>query len=125
MTLTYYEQLGGENKLRPVINDFVDRVFDDIMIGFFFRKAKKERIKLFEYQLAAELLGGPVVYEGRPLHEAHAQHRIMGGQFARRTQILRETLKDHQIPENVQAIWLEHTQRLRPHITGDKDHECR
>ena len=39
------DQLGGELKLRQIIDTFIDRVFADRMIGFFFRKADKERIK--------------------------------------------------------------------------------
>ena len=37
--MTPFEQLGGEVKLRAVIDTFIDRVFADRMIGFFFRNA--------------------------------------------------------------------------------------
>jgi hypothetical protein len=35
----------------------VDRTFDDMMIGFFFARASRERVKEFEYQHAAAFLG--------------------------------------------------------------------
>jgi hemoglobin len=76
---TFYDQLGGEAALRAIIDDFVERVFADTMIGFFFRDVPIKRIKELEFQHAAELLGGPVPYKGRPLREAHAKHPIMGG----------------------------------------------
>ena len=57
-----FEQLGGELKLRRVIDTFIDRVFADRMIGFFFRTADKERIKEMEYQLAANFLGANIEY---------------------------------------------------------------
>ena len=63
-TKAAFERLGGEPALRAIIDDFVDRVFDDIMIGFFFRNADRRRIKELEYQHAAEHLGGPVRYRG-------------------------------------------------------------
>ena len=47
-----YEEIG-EERLRAVIDEFVDRMFDDLMIGFFFRKASKARIKEMELQHAA------------------------------------------------------------------------
>ncbi|MGZ8521739.1 MAG: globin domain-containing protein, partial [Candidatus Binatia bacterium] len=84
--MTPFEQLGGEVKLRAVIDTFVDRVFADRMIGFFFRNADKARIKEMEYQLAAGFFGAPVEYHGRPLDQVHAKHPIMGGHFARRRQ---------------------------------------
>ena len=89
---TMFERIGGEPALRAIIDEFVDKIVDDIMIGFFFRGIDRQRLKLLEYQHAAEHLGGPVQYEGRPLRQAHAKHRIMGGQFARRKELLRKTL---------------------------------
>jgi hemoglobin len=119
-----FEQLGGEQKLRAVIESFIDRVFDDRMIGFFFRRSSKERIKKMEYQLAANFLGAPVEYEGRRLDEVHAKHPIMGGHFARRRQILKETLDLHQVPELVKEAWLTHTDELRPLITVEQGSAC-
>src|SRR4029453_13043812 len=92
---TLYDQLGGEAKLRQIIDTFIDRVFEDRMIGFFFRNADRKRIKEMELQLTARFLGADVEYQGRPLDEVHAKHPIMGGQFARRLQILSETLEDY------------------------------
>ena len=80
------------------LNDAVARVFADRMIGFFFRNADRVRIKELEYQLAAEFLGAEIKYSGRPLAKVHAKHPIMGGQFARRRQIFKETLEQAGIP---------------------------
>jgi hypothetical protein len=48
----------------------------------------------------------------------------MGGHFARRKQILKETLESHAVPEAIRAAWLEHTETLRPLITGQAGSEC-
>ncbi|MDP7035001.1 MAG: group 1 truncated hemoglobin [Planctomycetota bacterium] len=118
------EQLGGTRVLEKIIHDFVGRVFDDIMIGYLFRKVDRSRLERLESQLAAQFLGAPVNYQGRPLDKAHASHRIMGGQFARRKQILSETLQHHQVPETIQKAWLEHTESLRSQITADSGGNC-
>jgi truncated hemoglobin YjbI len=119
-----FEQLGGEPGLRAIVDDFVDRVVDDIMIGFMFRAVNRRRLKELEYQHAAEHLGGAVHYTGRPLRQAHAQHRIMGGQFARRRELLRKTLVDHNAPQAVIDAWLAHTDSLRSLVTTDSEGEC-
>lgn len=119
-----YERLGGEGRLRAIIDAFVDRVVGDVMIGFFFRSVNLERLKQFEYEFAASHLGGPSAYGGRPLARAHARHPILGGHFNRRLKILQNTLEDFGVPEDVIREWLEHNERLRPIITRDMGAEC-
>jgi hemoglobin len=110
--------------LRSIIGRFVDRLFSDPMIGFFFRKANRERVKEKEYELAAQHLGAPVEYTGRPIREVHVVHPIMGGQFARRLEILRQTLVEAGAPEGVIAHWIRHTESLRSLVTRDATGEC-
>jgi hemoglobin len=119
-----FSQLGGERKLREIIDLFMDRVFADRMIGFFFRDVDRGRLKEMEYQLAASFLGADIEYQGRPLDKAHARHPIMGGHFARRRQILKETLDFCNVPEAIKNAWLEHTDSLRALITPDSTSEC-
>lgn len=119
-----FDHLGGELTLRQIIDTFIDRVFADQMIGFFFRNADKRRLKEMEYQLAAGFLGAGIQYQGRPLDKAHAKHAIMGGHFARRRQILKETLEFYEVAGTIKEAWLRHTDDLRPLITGQSVDEC-
>ena len=124
MATTLFEDLGGEPALRQIVDRFVDRIFDDVMIGFFFRNARRERIKQMEYEFAAQHLGAPIEYTGRPIAEAHRAHPIMGGQFARRFTILKQTLEEAGVPEHVKQHWLAHTEALRPQVTADEAGQC-
>ena len=118
-----FAELGADG-LRAIIDDFVDRIFDDYMIGFHFRQASRERIKEMEYLFAARHLGSTVEYTGKPLREAHAPHPIMGGQFMRRQKILLDTLRDHGASDPIIEHWLAHNEQLRPLITGDSGGDC-
>jgi hemoglobin len=124
MAQSLFERLGGESRLRSIIDTFVDRVFADRMIGFFFRNADRRRIKELEYQLAANFLGADVQYQGRPLGRVHANHPIMGGHFARRRQILKETLEFYKVPDEIKAALLRHTDSLRAQITPETGSGC-
>lgn len=110
--------------LRAIIDDFVERVFRDTMIGFLFSRASKERVKRFEYEHAAAFLGAGVAYGGRDLREAHRRHPIMGGHFGRRRQILKQTLERHGVPEHVRDAWLAHQDALRGEVTADDVTQC-
>lgn len=124
MTRSLYDAIGGEVKLRQIIATFIDRVFEDRMIGFFFRNADRTRLKEMEFQLTAQFLGADIKYQGKPLGEVHAKHPIMGGQFARRLQILRETLESYQVTTPIRDVWIQHTESLRPLITRDAGSDC-
>ena len=124
MAQSLFEKLGGESRLREIMDTFVDRVFADRMIGFFFRNADRRRIKELEYQLAAKFLGAAVEYKGRPLGRAHANHPIMGGHFARRRQIFKETLDLYEVPDAIKDALLRHTDSLRAQITPEIGSGC-
>lgn len=119
-----FERIGGEAKLRALIHDFVDGCFDDMMIGFLFPRNKRDRVKQFEYEHAAEHLGADVTYQGRTLEKAHGAHRIMGGQFDRRLTILKNTLSAHDVPTDIAERWTGYHESLRARITGDAKGEC-
>jgi hemoglobin len=118
-----YERLG-EARLRAIIDRFVDRIFDDVMIGFFFQRVSRERLKAKEFEFAARHLGATLPYTGRPIDRAHAAHPIMGGQFMRRLQILKDVLSEFDVPEDIRAHWIAHTESLRSLVTRDSAGRC-
>jgi hemoglobin len=122
--IALFEKLGGEGSLHAIIDRFVDRLFDDLMIGYLFRAADRDRVKAKEYEFAARHLGAPVSYTGRPLEQAHRAHRITGGQFMRRLQILKETLAAFQVPPEVSEHWIAHTLSLQAVITDNALDQC-
>lgn len=124
MGSTLYEQIGGESKVRAIIELFVDRMVDDVMIGFFFRGVNVRRLKELEFQHAAAFLGGPQVYHGRAMGEAHGPHAIQGGQFARRLHMLRQLLQEQQVPAAIVDAWIGHQESLRAQITRAADNGC-
>ncbi len=114
----------GEDKLRAVIDGFVDEMVSDAMIGFFFRGVDVPRLKRREYQFTARFLGADIAYEGRPMGRVHQRHAIMGGQFDRRRQILKEHIERREVPPDIADEWLAHVDRLRNAITRDPRGQC-
>ncbi len=117
--MSYFEEIGGEIGLSAIISDFVDRVCDDMMIGYLFARVNRERLKRMEYEHAAEFLGADVAYTGRSLRDA-----IMGGHFGRRRQILKTTLERHKVPEPIIDAWLAFQDGLREEVTRDEITQC-
>lgn len=108
------EEVGGEERLHEIVEDFYRRVFDDAMIGFFFANSELDDIANAQVQYVRARLGNEdVEYTGTPIRRAHLEHPILTGHFDRRHQLLKETLSDYSVPEHVQAAWLDLEQRLR------------
>jgi truncated hemoglobin YjbI len=120
-----FEQVGGMDGLRAVLRSFYDAVFADVMIGFHFRKADKERLIEKGAELTARILGAShIQYTGMAIPEAHHKHPILGGQFERRMVLLQEAMDAHKVPPAVQDAWLDHTRALRPQVTRDAGSGC-
>ena len=116
-----YDTIGGEPALRAIVDDFIDRVRGDFVIGFFFSGKDIERIKDKEFELASAHLGGPYAYTGRPLGSAHAALPINKGHLRRRLAFLRTVLRDHGVPEEVAERWVAHDARLEDLITNGRE----
>ena len=119
--MTDYERIGGEAGLRRVVEAFVDRFYDDFIIGFLFVGRDKAKIARHEAELAAAHLGGPRRYAGRPLGEAHGPLKINRGHFRRRLAILEHVLREQGVPEDVIARWVAHDRRLERIVTTGVD----
>ncbi|MCB9680917.1 MAG: group 1 truncated hemoglobin [Alphaproteobacteria bacterium] len=116
-----WDELGGETGVRALVQAFVDRVFDDMIIGFLFVGKDRDRIVQHELELASVHLGGPLGYRGRPIGPLHRALRINAGQFRRRLAVLRTVLRERGVAEEVVSRWVAHDQRLQPVVTDGTD----
>ena len=114
-----FERLGGEDGVRVVVEAFLERIFRDPLIGFFFHRASRARVRELEVRFAVVHLGGPAGYRGRSMREAHEQHRIFEGQFERRMTIVRETLQMLEVPADIARRWVATEGALRGEVCGE------
>lgn len=104
-----------------IITTFYDRVFDDVFIGYFFSGLDKQTLIKHQIAFVTHMLGynegqssdlyqgkyAGKPYEGKPLRTAHRPHAIRKAHFDRRQMILRETLRDHGVPDDFADAWLD------------------
>lgn len=120
-----YEDLGGLEKLKQIVDEFVDKLVDDLMVGYLFSKSDKIRIKEKEFELLANILGAKIKYTGNSVKEVHKTLNIKSGEFERRKQILKEILLKYNCPENVMKAIMEHTEKLRFIVIKKVDFESK
>jgi len=104
-----------------MIVEFIERVSQDMVVGFFFKGHDLARIADREYQLAAERMGGPVTYGGRPVGAVHKGLGINKGHLRRRLAILKFVLTSHGVDDGVMERWLTHERGLESEITNARE----
>lgn len=119
--MTPFERAGGEPVVRAIIDRFVDRQFEDSIIGFFFAGKDRAAVKQHEYEHAAGTLGAQVTYTGRPIPSLHKALRINSGQFRRRLALLRQEIERAGVPADVLEAWLDGQRRMERAITDGTD----
>jgi hemoglobin len=66
-----YEEIGGQDALIAVVDDFYDRVLADPALTKFFTGANMARLRGMQVEFFAGALGGPDTYRGRTMKDVH------------------------------------------------------
>jgi hemoglobin len=113
---TLYDAIGGESKVRAILQSLYDRLFVDPMVGFLFDGKNKEHIVEQQVVFTCGFLGGPQEYVGKPLPQAHAALPLLEGHFDRRHKLLEQVLTEENVPADVANVWLRIDESLRPSV---------
>ena len=74
--LSLYERLGGEERVRKIANDVLDRNYNNPKIGHHFRNVDMSKLKQLVFEFLSMGTGGPHQYTGRDLRSSHANLSI-------------------------------------------------
>jgi truncated hemoglobin YjbI len=111
-----YEAIGGEARVRAVLQALYDKLFVDPIVGFLFDGKDKAHIVEQQVAFTCGFLGGPQTYSGLPLPRAHANIPLLPGHFDRRHRLLGQALDECDVPEDVKRVWLQIDDALRPSV---------
>ena len=62
-----YERLGGEQRLRKIVNDILDKNSNNPKIGHHFRNVDMNKLKQLVFEFFSMGIGGPHTYTGRDM----------------------------------------------------------
>jgi hemoglobin len=111
-----YDRIGGEARVRAVIEDLYDRLFGDRIVGFLFAGKDKQHIVDQQVAFTSRFLGGPQHYGGLALPTAHANLPLLPGHFDRRHHLLKQVLDAQDVPVEVKRVWLQIDASLRSSV---------
>ena len=103
---TLFDAIGGLPTLQKVHKIFYDKVYAHDWLGQFFADHNQEAIENRQTFFMAVKMGGDVSYMGRDLKMAHRAMYITQELFDVRTELLRESLQEAQVPEDLIKRWI-------------------
>lgn len=103
---TLFDAIGGLPTLQKVHKIFYDKVYAHDWLGKFFVGHDQEAIENRQTMFMAVKMGGDVTYMGKEPKMAHRAMYITQELFDLRTQLLRESLEEADIPEDLINRWI-------------------
>ena len=76
-----YERLGGEQGVRNIVNDVLDKNLNNPLIGHYFQKIDMDKLKQLVFEFFSMGRGGPHQYTGRDMLTAHTGLNIKEEHF--------------------------------------------
>jgi len=98
-----YDQLGGQENIRTVMVDFVQRLKADPRIGDQFQATDTQRLANQLTDQVCQATGGPCVYRGADMKTAHQGMTITKAHFNALVEVLIETFNAYNVPFSVQT----------------------
>lgn len=103
--LTLYEQLGGEEYIQKIVDDFYKYVLADDSINQFFANTDMDKQRRHQTAFISYALGGGKQYTGRSMEKAHAGLNIQPEHTDAVLKHLSDAMTAHGLsPQNINKV---------------------
>jgi hemoglobin len=114
-----YRRLGGYDAIAAVVDDFIGKMVTDPALSRFFQgfsNDSKGRIRQLVVDQLCAATGGPCVYVGRDMKEAHAGSGISEKDWGRSTELLIASMDRFRVGQKEKAEVIAVLTTLKPDI---------
>jgi hemoglobin len=114
-----YQRIQYAGGLRRLVNKLYPRILADPLLLAYFKHLDEQDLQWLRWHmltLLAVVAGGPSAYQGRDLHQAHADLHITGEAFDRVAWHLQRTLQDLAVQQEDQQAILAAVQARRNQV---------
>lgn len=120
-----YERVGGIDTLNKVHETFYTKIFADPWLSKYFTIRPREHQVKQQTTFFTQLMGGPKRYMGKPPLDAHQFMMITEELFELRTNLLTESLIEHDIADNLRQEWIALNDMFKRVIVKKSLEECK
>ncbi len=90
--MSLYEELGGDTAISRAVDYFYNRMLADETLAHWFEDMDMAILKAHQRAFLTVALGGPELYDGRSMRNAHARLGIQDADFTRAKEHLADAL---------------------------------
>lgn len=101
-----YETLPDKSIIRRVNEIFYRKVYEHPWLSRFFKSVPEEHIRKQQTNFIVGAIGGPKLYAGRLVKDAHVHVLISEDLFSLRQSMLIEALEEAEAPASLREQWL-------------------
>ena len=113
-----YRELGGTDAITKVVDLFLAKVDNDLRINLFFEKTDHKDLRNLVIEQFCAATGGPCVYSGRSMEEAHSGLNLTDADFAAFVEDLIAAMDDLKVPKPSQDKLLALLGPMKPQVVG-------
>ncbi|MBV8538674.1 MAG: group 1 truncated hemoglobin [Alphaproteobacteria bacterium] len=113
-----YQRLGGTPGIAAVVDDFVDNVRFDPVIGKRFEGVDIDHTKAMLTELVCKASGGPCAYTGRSMKDTHRGMDISDAEFNAMAADMAKTLDKFKLPQRERGEVLALLNSMRGDVVG-------
>jgi len=122
---TLYQELGGYDAISAVTKALATKLVQDPKLGVYFKGLNTHHKEVVVNNLTDFLCnatGGPCIYTGENMEEAHAGLGITDSDWNRFVKITESVLDEYRVPPKLQKELLERLVPLKPYIVQKQSH---
>jgi hemoglobin len=113
-----YRELGGKDGITKVVDLFLAKVDNDLRINLFFEKTDHQDLRNLVIEQFCQATGGPCVYSGRSMEEAHSGLSLTDADFTAFVEDLIAALDELKVPKASQEKLLALLGPMKPQVLG-------
>ena len=113
-----YRELGGKDGITKVVDLFQAKVENDLRINLFFEKTDHKELRKLVIEQLCEVTGGPCVYSGRSMEEAHSGLNLTDADFAAFVEDLIAAMDELKVPKPSQDKLLALLGPMKSQVVG-------
>ncbi len=125
MNINHYSDDDLIHWVTLVTTEFYELVYRDEWLSKVFESVPKEFITLQQICFMVGLLGGPKKFSGRNAKDAHSHIYVTEEMWKVRENLLVQSFKEMQFPEDLSKLWLKIDEAFKSSIVMTDPSECK